>query len=161
MKKIILVVGLAIFMFMSCGTVQVPKKQEFSHSWTDTNNNTYAASYIDDSENKSVDLKVTYKDKIYSCQFFYTAENPDVMGITIDISQVDKTGAIGFKYKNASGLCGIYNAEKPKVEEMPIKDDAKEIKVEALKVEKVETEVPVEAKVEKVETEVPVEAKVE
>ena len=97
----------------------------------------YHVSYRDKETEKSVDLKVIFKNKEYRCQFFYTAENPDVVGMLVDINTTEKTGAVGFKYKNASGTCGIQNIiesiiedskEEPK-EEIPVEEPKEETKV--------------------------------
>ena len=132
MKRIFLMMIMAMFMFTSCKFVDrvkadMPSTKEvyLSFEWE---GQAVSAVYSDIEKEKKVDLMVVVDDKEYKCSFFYTADNPDVMGMILDISTVTKTGAIGFKYKNASGMCGIQNIED--IEEQPEEDKGEEAQEE-------------------------------
>ena len=159
MKKIIFMVLMATFLFMGCNSVDVranlPSTQEFFVQ-VGHGEDSYTIAFSDNSKDKQVKLAVVYKEKEYKCEFFYTAENPDVMGMIVDISTAEKTGAVGFKYKNASGMCGIQNLEdleEPQEVEIEPETEEVEIEPETEEVEEETEEVEIEPETEEVEEE--------
>jgi hypothetical protein len=107
----------------SCGTV--PKVTEGKIHVQDTEKNDYIIAYKDNNETKVFKALVDVKGKTYTCEVDYTEAAPDAMGMSLDISAAELTGAVKFTYKAITVECSVYNEELSEADKKEIDEATK------------------------------------